>query len=284
MIDQDLLLTAFSQRTSQYLDERKRCKTEFSEEAVHDLRVAARRLLALLKILRDIAPDLRLQKLNRSIKDELGSFNELRDTQVMLVEISESIESLPALAALQTFLLKREKRLLKTARQQVRNFKARAVSARLEKLRASLTDLSASPDLPARLLDSADDAFQTVTRRYTAIDPAAPASIHRVRVAFKKFRYSIELVCPLVPNFPQQNMEDMHIYQSLMGNIQDAEVFLHSLQSFADTHKNFDPLPVRAFYQQRHKEALSAYLEEMGQLYRFWRRAPDQFFPWEIKQ
>ena len=46
----DLLLTALTQRYEKYLAERKRCKDEFSEEAVHDLRVAGRRLLALIEL------------------------------------------------------------------------------------------------------------------------------------------------------------------------------------------------------------------------------------------
>ncbi|HEX2698114.1 MAG TPA: hypothetical protein VHM28_10430, partial [Anaerolineales bacterium] len=43
-----LLLTSLDERWKTYRAQVKTCRKEFSEEAVHDLRVAARRLLAVL--------------------------------------------------------------------------------------------------------------------------------------------------------------------------------------------------------------------------------------------
>ena len=91
----ELLKTALNQRYEKYIAERKRCKEEFSEEAVHDLRIAARRVLALIELLRAVAPSPHLQKLRRAFKDQLDSLDELRDIQVMLAEISETLETLP---------------------------------------------------------------------------------------------------------------------------------------------------------------------------------------------
>ncbi len=51
-----LLLEAIDQRWEKYREQIKTCRREFSEEAVHDLRVAARRLLALVDLIRAISP------------------------------------------------------------------------------------------------------------------------------------------------------------------------------------------------------------------------------------
>src|SRR5215475_15776715 len=83
------LLEALDQRWKNYRAELKRCRTEFSNEAVHDLRASARRMLAFIQLLNYLSPRPRLQKLNRAFKEQLGEFDELRDTQVILAEISE---------------------------------------------------------------------------------------------------------------------------------------------------------------------------------------------------
>src|SRR3990172_6463306 len=91
------LLEALDQRWKNYRSELKRCRAEFSNEAVHDLRVAARRMLALIRLLNSISPRPRLQKLNHAFKDQLDEFDDLRDTQVILAEVSETIQELPQL-------------------------------------------------------------------------------------------------------------------------------------------------------------------------------------------
>src|SRR5512138_2477902 len=92
-----LLLEALDQRWKNYRAELKRCRAEFSNEAVHDLRSAARRMLALIQLLNSVSPRPRLERLNRAFKDQLEEFNHLRDTQVVLAEISEALAELPQL-------------------------------------------------------------------------------------------------------------------------------------------------------------------------------------------
>lgn len=275
-----LIIEALEQRWETYRAQLKACRKEFSEEAVHDLRVAARRMLALIEVLRGTHPHPRLQKLRRDFKAQLDSFDDLRDTQVMLVEISENIETLPQLAALQKHLQKREKHLLRAAKKQVDVFETGGMARRVGKYREALLSEPAE-DLGARILQVVDDAFLTVTQRYGWIDPAQAATIHRVRVAFKKFRYMVEVIHPLLPNFPTKLLKHLHDYQTAMGNIQDVEVFLQTHADFAAHNKDYDPHPVRLHYERRHVELVSAFVEDMHQLHTFWRAAPEQPFPWE---
>jgi CHAD domain-containing protein len=281
---QELLINSLEQRYSKYTVERQRCKDEFSEEAVHDLRIASRRLLALLTLLRAIDPQPRLQQLRRLFKNQLDGLDELRDTQVMLAEISEAIATLPEIEPLEKYLQKREKRLLKTVEQEVRALKNSAISKHIEKIQQDLIGPLASQDLTASLLSTVDDANLTVNRRLEQVDPTQPATIHRVRIAFKKFRYMVEIIHPILPGFPEPQLKSMHDYQTAMGEIQDMDVMLRTLADFANRHKTYDPQPVRQFYGQRHSEALAAYLEDMGQFHVFWRPAPDQPFSWENKE
>ena len=281
MSAQALLLTALNQRTETYFAERKRCKAEFSDEAVHDLRVAVRRLLALIDLLRVIAPHPDLQKLRRAFKDRLDSLDQVRDTQVMLAEISETLAALPELVPLQKFLLKREKRLLTAAEQDVRASKVGSISHLIEDVRTGLEEHGDGQNLTQRLLAVVDDTNLTVAQRKRQVDPAQPSSIHQVRIAFKKFRYTLEIIQPIVPGFPETQFKDMHQYQTVMGEIQDVEVLLRTLGDFAADHTGYDPQPVRRFYEKRHGELINVYIENMHEFVTFWRETPDKPFPWE---
>src|SRR5919205_3933374 len=109
----EFLLEALDQRWNNYRTELKRCRTEFSNEAVHDLRASARRMLAFIQLLDTISPRPRLQRLNHAFKEQLDEFDELRDTQVILAELSETQKELPQLGEFATYLQEVETGLLK---------------------------------------------------------------------------------------------------------------------------------------------------------------------------
>src|SRR5574342_1189374 len=114
------LLEALDQRWKNYRAELKRCRTEFSNEAVHDLRVSARRMLAFIQLLNIISPRPRLQKLNRAFKDQLDEFDQLRDTQVILADISETLQQLPQLHEFHAYLQEVEKGFLRNLRKKLK--------------------------------------------------------------------------------------------------------------------------------------------------------------------
>ncbi|HSL45370.1 MAG TPA: CHAD domain-containing protein [Anaerolineales bacterium] len=274
------LLEALDHRWENYRAELKRCRAEFSNEAVHDLRSAARRMLAIIQLLNSIDPRPRLQKLNRAFKDQLNEFDDLRDTQVILAEISETVQQLPQLEVFQKYLQSVEKRLLKTLRKKLKVVDLFEVSKRIRRLRESLKAESKG-DLVSELLQTVDDAYFTTKQRQNWINPAQANTIHRVRIAFKSFRYMVEIVHPLLSKYPTENLRHMHEYQSLMGEVQDVEVIMQVLADAPVYTASFDPEPVRRYYECCHAKAISDYLETMDQLNTFWRSAPDQPFPWE---
>jgi CHAD domain-containing protein len=274
-----LLLEALEKRWKTFLAELKRCRAEFSNEAVHDLRVALRRLLSLIQLLNCVEPRPRLRKLSRALKTQLDEFDELRDIQVMLAEISETIHDLPALEPLQGHLERREKRLLKDLRKKLNKLDLKETARRIRKTRDALT-AETKADWNAPLLQSVDDAFQIVRQRLTLVDSSQPATIHRVRVAFKKFRYMVEIIHPLLEAFPEANLKRMNEYQTLMGEIQDMEVLLQTLTEIEPASLP-DLEPVRRHYESRHADAISAYLQAKDMLNAFWRASPEEPFPWE---
>jgi CHAD domain-containing protein len=274
------ILAAFDQRWEKYRMELDHCRDEFSNDAIHDLRVATRRMLAFVELWKSIAPRPRLKKLKRAFKDQLDEFDELRDTQVILETLGQIGIELPQLQEFQMHLRSRETDLFNALRKRVDKFDLTGIKKQLGKTRKSI-EKETDDELIPQIFCAVDRAFLRVRQRQSNADVAHPATIHRVRVAFKAFRYMVEVAAPLLPNFPDKNFKRMNDYQSRMGEIQDAEVFTDILSDFTKRASLSNPEPVRRYEERRHTDALSAYKNRMDRLDTFWRLTPDQPFPWE---
>jgi CHAD domain-containing protein len=237
-------------------------------------------MLALIQLLNAVSPRPRLQKLIRAFKDQLDEFDDLRDTQVILAELSEIMHELPQLQDFQKHLKASEERMLRTLRKKIKNLETSEVTKRIRKTHEAV-EAEMNDNLEAPIMQAVDDVYLTTRQRYGWVDLNRSATIHRVRIAFKALRYMIEIVQPMLGDFPVENFKRMNDYQSLMGEVQDAEVFTQTLADFSE-HASFADLePVRRYYEQRHAEAISAYASAMNQIDNFWRSAPEQPFPWE---
>lgn len=279
-----LLIETLEKRWKTYRSELKRCYKEPSEEAIHDFRVATRRLLALVDMLREVSPHPRLSKLRRTFLNQLDGLDDLRDTQVMLVEVTETLGDLPELTPFHEYLTKREKRLLRSATKAIKDFKSGRVRARIDSARKALFKVEDENYQRKALLQVVDDAYEIVLRRFRRVETAQPATIHRVRVAFKKFRFMVEIIHPLIKDFPEDNFKHMHDYQGMLGDIQDVDMLLSTFDEFASRDDSYAPEPVRQFYQQRHTEVVNAFVEDMHQINTFWRPDSESPFPWNTGQ
>ena len=278
---QTLLLDSLNTRWENYKAELITCRHEFSEAAVHDFRVATRRLLSSLDLLRTVMPDPRIQKTRRILKDQLDNLDDLRDVQVLLADISEIIHELPMIKSFQKYLQYKEKKLLRAARKEIKSLKIESLSKRINKLSQTIETLKRT-DLDTGLFSAIDEAYAIVNQRYALVDSGQPSTIHRLRIAFKKFRYMIEVIYPFLEYSPSDYLKKLQDYQAAMGDIQDMEVALRELADFEElASTSYDPEPARAYYKERHVIALSSYIEVKGEIITFWRSAPDQPFPEE---
>ncbi len=275
-----LILAALQNGWKRYRKELKRCREEASFDAVHDLRTATRRILAIIQLLRSISPRRRLQKLIRAFKDQLDIVDDLRDTQVVVAAISDAVQEFPQLEPFQKHMLRREEKALRKVRRKIKTLETTEVKKRIRKTRKAL-EADVTADFKSKVLQAVDEAYQATEQRFNSVDPAQPSAIHRVRIAFKSFRYMMEVVHPLLKDFPAENLKRMNDYQSLMGDIQDLEVLTQTLADYSESAPLSDPEPVQRYYEQRRTEAISAYREGMSQLHTFWRAGPGQPFPWE---
>jgi CHAD domain-containing protein len=253
----------------------RRCQVRFSEEAVHDSRVETRRLLATVELLGAFISQSEIKKARRALKHHLDTFDQLRDTQVQLVYVSRMTRAFPAARAFRNWLLRREARFTRETRRAIKHIKTGRLGRRVAAFEAQIRhERNRRPRARAfdALLREMDRAFARVAQLSRRVKAADTATIHRTRVAFKRFRYMVEALSPLLPAVTDEHRRAMHGYQSMMGDIQDVEVLLAALDKFTRSGE-IDLKPARQLrneFLRRRKWLIRVCLNAADKLRQFW--------------
>jgi CHAD domain-containing protein len=129
------------------------------------------------------------------------------------------------------------------------------------------------PDVALRTaLRAINQAFARVARFCRRVIPSDTGSIHRTRIAFKRFRYMIEALLPLLPVVTEERRRAMRGYQSMMGDIQDAEILLAAFDRFVESQEvdGRSARPLRAELTRRRTWLIQVYLRAARKLGLFW--------------
>src|SRR5574343_1504074 len=180
-----LLLRKFDTLWEKYSKRLTDCRQTGSEAAVHNLRISCRRLLAIIALLQALDPDASLDKLRKHLKTQLDNFDELRDTQVMLIEVADNLDGCVDMARYHSYLKLNEQRLLAAIPELLLPHRK---SLHL-KARNSLS-LGSMP-LKRQIHAVITATYQAALERYRLLTPEDPSSLHRLRIALKKLRYML---------------------------------------------------------------------------------------------
>jgi CHAD domain-containing protein len=273
-----LVLGSLNDRWHIFRVELKRCQKQYSEAAVHDLRVATRRLISTLDLLASIHPEAKLRKARRALKRQLDMFGPLRDVQVQLLAIDKMLPSFPELQGFYDFLMKREHKLVQRLSVKVKRVKTgkieRAIGAATTQVEALLDTPEMQQEKRTEAIRAVEAAFNRVVERKRAIDPTDSASIHRMRVAFKKFRYMVESLAPVLDRVTSKQLKAMNGFQGSMGDIQDAEVLLTNATAFARKRGGESEASLARALEElsrRRTALIEAFLGAAETLYTFWK-------------
>lgn len=277
----NVLIASPGERWKSYRAERKACKRKFSEEAVHDFRVATRRLLAVMDMLRILDPHSHTPKARRILKDQLDSLNALRDTQVTLADISAQVANGADIKPFEEYLLARERKLLRTARKEIKDLPVSKLGRYIRKCRLALEENAKAGSWTARTLSAVDQAYARAMQAFGQVEASQSATIHHFRVTFKKFRYMAEMVNPVLKGSPKTYLKQMHEYQGLMGDVQDVEVILAALAEYAGQVDTSIPAEVFERFENQRAALIAKFMKGRNKFHLFWRSAPDQKFIWE---
>jgi CHAD domain-containing protein len=203
-----------------------------SDEAIHDLRVAIRRLLAWIAVREALlGPDARLRGTRSSLKALMVPLGKLRDAHVKrdwILQVVPEGDEPSYLYALQVAsdVLRWESRV-----------RARLGARSTRRLRVPLPGGTGGPGSRLEAAILAPSHLGRLERdvskhREAALDPAHPEALHRMRLAFKKYRYAAEVLLPLFPKATEETTVRLHAFQTLLGTIHDFDVILAEAQAF----------------------------------------------------
>lgn len=208
----------------------QRCQEKYSAESVHRLRVETRRLLALLDLLEAAQFGCRLKKVRKTFKKRLDAFDELRDTQVQMRLLQPLWREFPEARPFRQWLVEREQELVERLRGKIERMKYGRLDRRLKAAAAILADRRDDSLRDAMAAAAAvHDAFERVLELRSLVGAGDTTTIHRMRIAFKRFRYMAESLVPVFPDFTPARLRRMQAFQAAAGDIQDLEILLATL-------------------------------------------------------
>jgi CHAD domain-containing protein len=208
---------------------------------LHDLRVAGRRLDAILRQFKSYLPAPFLQ-VRPALKKLLRALGEARDVDVALSELGAFTRDLPESDQESAEPLKQH---LLAERRRARTSMLQALdSASTQKSLQKLTSLLAVP--PAAAQQSAADsalhaAPEWIRRRYRKVRKGAELleldstteAYHAVRGHVKKLRYALEAVALIYGKPADEMLRALRRWQEKLGVIQDAAVASRRLKTLA---------------------------------------------------
>ena len=260
-----------------------RARRRATESAVHDVRVATRRLIAVLDLLTLVLPEDQTAALRRPARKLLKALNTLRDLQVQRIAVRSMQRQLALLRRFALHLGAAERRTLREATAVFAAFPLGRVEPAVVELEETIRSTFSRTAVRSAgfllLQGAAAAAFARAVERRRAVRFDSAASIHRFRVAFKKYRYTIELLAPLFVWVDRDMHKAMDRYQTRMGEIQDLDVLARDLRLFTRSNrvKTRIPaqslLPVYRLLARRREELLLEFEQNADGIYSFWNEA-----------
>jgi CHAD domain-containing protein len=270
----EMLLSCLDYSLSIYIRQYKLCKENFSEQNVHDFRVCIRRFMALLSLLDILINSEIIQSIKSELKSHLKSFSFLRDVQTQIIRVMVLVHTFPILYKYYHYLIHKEEELVMGKIEFTENFYLDTIIKNIKQLEKHLRENSRLKKLEeGELVGIAYNKFNNVILRYESITDREPAGIHKVRLAFKKFRYTMEILRPIT-QMTEEVFYEMKAFQTVMGKIQDNVVFLNRLKEYIDLfdnvlHEEYNPL-INYLLQER-RLLINEFFIKSNNIKSFWK-------------
>jgi len=201
------------------------------EEAVHDLRVALRRLRTLLGPLDEVYGKKQVRRIARALRDLARASGALRDEEVLhetLGELELYGEAATALQAWMVRRVKKEQRLRARLRKRLM-----PVKSEKPKLHEALDQLEArvrggihdEVDLRALAERALEQTFERV-RELHGVDTTDAEAMHELRIRYKRLRYTAEVFKPLLDQKSSRENNIVKVaarMQKKLGELHDLE-------------------------------------------------------------
>ena len=261
--DPNRLREGFERRAADLAAAARRVRTGADVEAIHDLRVAARRMTAALQVWRDLIPARARRDASRSLRRlrrRLGPAREL-EVHVALTEAhlpdpgpTARRAERPVVEAILERLRERLARRRRSAMKRVSPRRLRRLLRPLEVAASGIGDRLRQR--PGTGVDAVA-AERRIAERGTAslreaVERPDDEPLHQARIRIKRWRYALECLAEVIPDGPWRPVEPLRELQGALGDVHDRALLTQVFARHA-----FDPMP------QSDREQLHALIEAL---------------------
>jgi len=231
---------------------RRRVLCRGSGEAIHDLRVATRRLQAALEVFGARLPDRprrRLDRRARKIRRQLGTARNAR----VLLGLLRRFRARPGTAE-NRFVAGLVRRLDRSAGSSGRSKGRRTLPGVRKRIRAlllAMEDRAGSAAAPAG--EALQGRAEAVLRAGSLARGGDPESMHRLRIAVKRYRYVLEVLAEAGVPVPQHAIGEARALQRELGRLHDLDVLIEWVR--AATHAPATEAFLHRIARQRSRQA-----------------------------
>jgi CHAD domain-containing protein len=201
-------------------------------KAVHQARVATRRLREAMPLLAAGKPGRRIERFARELTDVLGTVRELDVALLMLAELERTDGISPSAVECLRQVVGDERRALhkETAKRIDEYDMERLQRKALRALEKRGGPRKRAADRQERVSAARARAGRRAARLEAAIDAAGaiylPERLHQVRIAVKKLRYALEIVRDLSGSRAEARIRTLKRSQDVLGRMHDLEVLI----------------------------------------------------------
>ena len=272
------LLAEFSARAEDLLVAARKVRAREGEEAVHDLRVATRRLSDILSLWRAALERKPARRARRSLDSLRRAVGDVREHEVHKDLLEKLLEDgPPAIAsagrALQSRLEARLDREHARAARAADASRIAKILARVERATAGVAArLSADPSLIDRATERALRREERARTALTALPlGAAQEELHRARIEAKKARYTLECMNAIGVQRDQEGARAFRRAQRELGTAHDWATLLayiekerarrtrHASDEFVMLHEDDSIAALAAHVSQLEREARTGF-------------------------
>ncbi|NWF65634.1 MAG: CHAD domain-containing protein [Chloroflexi bacterium] len=241
-------------------------------EALHDMRVATRRMRAAFRVFGSGFRQKTVKPLLVGLRTTARILGQVRDLDVFMDKLQQYQQILPEneqaglQLLLETWSAKREQ-----ARQEMLAY---LDSKKYRRFKKEFLKFVTTPGLGVKPISDDKpvpyqlrylvpgliyDRYEAVHAYETKLEKATPETLHQLRITFKQFRYALEFFAEILGEEGERVIEAVKALQDHLGELNDAEVASHSLRDLlAEWDQNQAHLPLT---ERQSPTQLAAYLE-----------------------
>lgn len=220
-------------------------------EAIHQVRVSCRRLRTALQVFGPCLAGQPVRRWRKEVKHLLKSLRKARDADIQIQFLEDLLKQaaskpkvLPGLRRLLLRLRQKRGRLQKRIRKAVERFVKKNILSEIQSQAAQPGDLQNSSETEGigSIEVWAGAAVGKALEKTTALlqclqNPKDTKSHHRLRIAVKRLRYTLEIFQPGIEGDLERFIKPLKKLQTLLGDLNDCVVWLEQIETFSSKEK-----------------------------------------------